>query len=132
MGVTIGGDATKIVKNTHLLVVMRTRLSQEIGLIYLRNWTRFKKGNVYKIRTKVCTITGKCVECYIHGIYTTSTQISNSWVCDPFNMCFISTYVDNGTAKVPISSKIGAFFQGLTSTIWNSPSLLIFGTTPPT
>ena len=52
MGVTIGGDAHKSGKNTHLLVVMRVRLSQKIGLLDLTNHNRFKKGNGYKIRTK--------------------------------------------------------------------------------
>ena len=52
MGVIIGGDSAKSGKNTHLLVVMRVRLSQKIGLLDLMNWTRFKKGNCYKIRTK--------------------------------------------------------------------------------
>ena len=42
-GVTIGGDATKSGKNTHLLVVMRMGLSQKIGLIELTNKTQFKK-----------------------------------------------------------------------------------------
>ena len=51
-GVTIGGDAAKSGKDTHLLVVMRVRLSQNIGLLDLTNRTRFKKGNGYKIRTK--------------------------------------------------------------------------------
>ena len=45
MGVTIGGDAAKSGKNTHLLVIMRVRLSQKIGLLDLTNRTRFKKGN---------------------------------------------------------------------------------------
>ena len=52
MGVTIGGDAAKSGKNTHLLVIMRVRLLQKIGLLDLTNRTRFKKGNGYKIRTK--------------------------------------------------------------------------------
>ena len=52
MGLTIGGDADKNCKNTNLLVVMLVRLSQKIGLLNLRNWTRFKEGNGYKI----CTI----------------------------------------------------------------------------
>ena len=47
MGVTIGGG-----KNTHLLVIMRVRLSQKIGLLDLTNRTRFKKGNGLKQRTK--------------------------------------------------------------------------------
>ena len=52
MGVTIGGDAAKIGKNTNFLVIMRVRISQKIGLIDLTNHNRFKKGNGYKIRTK--------------------------------------------------------------------------------
>ena len=39
MGVKIGGDAAKIGKNTHLLVVMRVRLLQNIGLLDLTNRT---------------------------------------------------------------------------------------------
>ena len=54
MRVTIGGDAAKSGKNTHLLVVMRVRLSQKIGLLDLTNRTRFKKGNGYKMHTKKC------------------------------------------------------------------------------
>ena len=52
MGVTIGGDAAKSGKNTHLLVVMRVSLSQKIGLLDLTNRTRLKNGKGYKIRTK--------------------------------------------------------------------------------
>ena len=52
MGIKIGGDDSKSGKNTHLLVVMRVRLSQKIGLLDLTNWTQFKKGNGIKIRTK--------------------------------------------------------------------------------
>ena len=52
MGVTIGGDAAKNDKNTHLLVIMHVRLSQKIGFLDLTDRTRFKKGNGYKIRTK--------------------------------------------------------------------------------
>ena len=48
MGVTIGGDATKIGRNTNLLVVMRVRLFQEMGLLDLKNRTQFKKLNGYK------------------------------------------------------------------------------------
>ena len=43
--VTIGGDAEKSGKKTHFLVVMRVRLSQNIGLLDLTNRNRFKKGN---------------------------------------------------------------------------------------
>ena len=32
-------------------------------------------------------------------------------------------YVDNGTAKVPISAKIGVQVQGLTFGIWNNPKV---------
>ena len=46
------GRCWKIVKNTHLLVIMSVRLSQKIGLLDLTNRTQFKKGNGYKIRTK--------------------------------------------------------------------------------
>ena len=52
MGVTIGGDAAKIGKNTHLLVVICVRILQKTYLLDLINRTRFKKGNGYKIRTK--------------------------------------------------------------------------------
>ena len=37
MGVKIGGDTAKSNKNTHLLVIMRVRLSQKIGLLDLKN-----------------------------------------------------------------------------------------------
>ena len=43
MGVKIGGDTAKIVKNNCLLVIMRVRLLQEIGMIDLNNQTQFKK-----------------------------------------------------------------------------------------
>ena len=39
MGVTIGGVAAKIGKKTHLLVIMRERLSQKIGLLNMTNRT---------------------------------------------------------------------------------------------
>ena len=52
MGVTIGGDAEKSDKNTHLLVIMRMRLSQKFGLLDLTNRSRFKKVNGHKQRTK--------------------------------------------------------------------------------
>ena len=56
MGMKIGGDTTKIGNNTHLLVTMRVRLSQKIGLLDLTNWTRFKKRKWLEKRTKVCVI----------------------------------------------------------------------------
>ena len=37
--VTIGGDAVKTGKNTHLVVVMCVRLLRKIGLLDLTNWT---------------------------------------------------------------------------------------------
>ena len=43
MRVTIGGDAAKIGKSTHLLVIIYMRLSQKTGLIGLTNMTRLKK-----------------------------------------------------------------------------------------
>ena len=61
MGVTLGVDAAKSGKNTHLLVIMRVGLLQKIGLLDLTNRTRFKKVNVYKYVQKVCAITGECV-----------------------------------------------------------------------
>ena len=53
MGVMIGSDAAKSGKNTNLLLIMRVRLSQRIGLHNLTNRTRFKKGNGYKQHTKI-------------------------------------------------------------------------------
>ena len=53
MGVTIGVDADKSGKNTHLLVVMRVRLFQKIGLLNLTNGDQFKKVNGYKINMKI-------------------------------------------------------------------------------
>ena len=45
MGVKIGGDAAKSVKDTQLLVIMHVRLLQKIGLLGLMNQTQFKKLN---------------------------------------------------------------------------------------
>ena len=61
MGVTLGVDAAKSGKNTHLLVIMRVGLLQKIGLLDLINRTRFKTVNVYKYVQKEGTITGECV-----------------------------------------------------------------------
>ena len=52
MGVTIGGDAEKSGRNTHLLGIMCVRLLQKIGLLDLTNRNRLKKGNGYKQHTK--------------------------------------------------------------------------------
>ena len=46
MGVEIGGAAAKIGNKTPLLVIMRMRLLQKIGLQNLKNRTWFKKVNV--------------------------------------------------------------------------------------
>ena len=46
------GDAAKSGNNTNLLLIMRVRLLQKIGLLDLMNRNRFKKENGYKIRTK--------------------------------------------------------------------------------
>ena len=51
-GVKIGGNAAKSVNNTHLLVAMRVRLLQNIGMINLMNQDQFKKGNGYKLLMK--------------------------------------------------------------------------------
>ena len=82
MGVTIGGDAAKIVKNTHLLVVMRVRLSQKISLIILTNRTRFKKGNEYNIRTKsVRYYWGMRLMLHMQSIYYWHTNVDLLGVC---------------------------------------------------
>ena len=39
LGVTIGGDAVKISRDTHLLVIIRVRLLHKISLLDLTNWT---------------------------------------------------------------------------------------------
>ena len=40
MGATIGGDAAKSGKKTHLLVIMHVRISHKIGLLDLTNQTQ--------------------------------------------------------------------------------------------
>ena len=45
MWVKIGADAAKSVKNIHLLVIMRVRLSQKIGLLDFNSHIRLKKLN---------------------------------------------------------------------------------------
>ena len=52
MGVTFGVDASKSGKNNHFLVIILVRLSQNIGLLDLKNRTRSKKLNSQKQRTK--------------------------------------------------------------------------------
>ena len=76
MGVTIGGDADKSGKSTHLLVVMSARLLQKMGLINLTNRTRFKKGNGYKIRTKsVRNYCGIRLMLHMRSIYCWYTNV---------------------------------------------------------
>ena len=76
MGVTIGGADAKSGKKTHFLVVMRVRLSQNIGLLDLTNRNRFKKGNCYKIRTKsVRNYWGTRLMLYTQSIYYWSTNV---------------------------------------------------------
>ena len=43
MGVTLGGDADKSGNNTNLLVIMRVRLLQKIGLLDFMNLNQLKK-----------------------------------------------------------------------------------------
>ena len=57
IGVPIGGDATKTDKNTHLLVIIRVKLSQKTFLLDLTNFTQFNKGNHWENIKKECTIT---------------------------------------------------------------------------
>ena len=45
MGVTIGDDAGKIDKNTHLLMIMCVRQLHIIGLHNLKNWSQLKRVN---------------------------------------------------------------------------------------
>ena len=42
MGVTIGGDAAKSGKKTHLFVIISVRISRKIGILDLINRTQFK------------------------------------------------------------------------------------------
>ena len=78
MGVAIEGGAGKIGKNTHLLVIMRVRLFQIIGILNLTNCIQLKKEMARNKVPKVCTITAEFYKCYIHCLITTSTQMSNS------------------------------------------------------
>ena len=79
MGVTIGCDAAKSGKNTHLLVVIRMRIFQKIGLLDLTNHNRFKKVNGYKIRKKI--VRDHCgMHLMLHTpSYYYGQKISTSW-----------------------------------------------------
>ena len=59
MGVTIGGDAKKSDKNTHLLVIMRMRLLQKTCLLDLANRNWFKNETAGNNVKKVCAITAE-------------------------------------------------------------------------
>ena len=69
IGVKIGGDAAKNGKNTHLLVIMRSRLLQKICLLDLTNWNRVKKQMAKNNVQKVIASTAELVSCYIHASY---------------------------------------------------------------
>ena len=84
MGVTIEVDAAKSVRNIDLLVVMRVRPSQRIGLLDLRNQTQFKNETAIKYVQKLWVITGGCVYCYIRSLCNTVTQMFTSWGCGHF------------------------------------------------
>ena len=51
-------------------------------------------------------------------------SLSELVLFNPFIWVSISMYVNNGTAKVPISAKIGVRVQQPTSKIWNSPGTI--------
>ena len=53
MGMKIEGNAVESEKNIHLIVIMRVRISQKIGLLDSTNRTRSKKVNGYKQRAKI-------------------------------------------------------------------------------
>ena len=57
MGVTIGGDATKSGKNTHLLVVMRVSLSARLD----ESESILKTERAIKYVRTVCAISGEYV-----------------------------------------------------------------------
>ena len=61
MGVKIGGDADNIGKSTHLLVVIRMRISHHIGLFNLANELYSKKETAKRYVRKVCASTEECV-----------------------------------------------------------------------
>ena len=83
MGATIGDADAKRGKNTHLLVIMRVRISQKIGLHNLMNQTQFKKGNGWKQNTKIIHD-----YCGIRIKIRMRTQMSTSWGCNNFIRCF--------------------------------------------
>ena len=83
VGVTIGGDAAKIGKKTHLLVIMHVRLLHKLGLLDLMNRNRLKKGNFQEQRTEI-------IQDYMQNSFnvtymqliTTRTLMSTSWMCE--------------------------------------------------
>ena len=69
-GAKIGGDDAKSGNNTYLLVVMRVRLLQNIGVIVLMNRNQIKNLNGYKIRIKsVCNYWLMCLTLHTRYIY---------------------------------------------------------------
>ena len=50
-------------------------------------------------------------------------SLSNLGIINPFEWVFISTYVEDGTSEVPISTEIGVPVLGLSSESYNSPSV---------
>ena len=70
MGVTTGGDAAKSSKKTHLLVIMRVRLWNKVGLLDLKNRTRFKNGTAIKyVRKSVSDYWGMSLMIHARSIY---------------------------------------------------------------
>ena len=68
--------------NTHLVVIIRVRLSQKIGLLDLTNWNQYQKRKTAGNNVHIfCVITEELVPYYICRIITKGTQISTSWGC---------------------------------------------------
>ena len=65
MGVKLGGNAAKSVKNTHFLAIKRVKISQKIGLLDLMSRTQFKKEMARKNIQKVWAITTGFISCDI-------------------------------------------------------------------
>ena len=61
MGVEIGGDAAKIGKNTHLLVIMRVRLPQKLVFLNWRIRLDPKKETSINNVRKLWTITAELI-----------------------------------------------------------------------
>ena len=84
MGWEIGGDAAKSGNKTRLVVVIRVRLSQNIGLLDLTNRTQFKKLNGYIIRTEIVyNHWGMSLMLHMWSIYYCHTHVNLLGVCPP-------------------------------------------------